>query len=117
MIMMRKQIEVYLNNKKIKAKFKYADKLEIPYVIIIGEDEIANNTVKIKNETKTKLTQQMLTPDVKINTKKILIYHTHTCESYTPSEKYTYKKSGNFRTTDKTRSVVRTYKIHEKLRI
>ena len=44
-----KKIEVYLNNKKIKAKFKYADKLEIPYVIIIGEDEIANNTVKVKN--------------------------------------------------------------------
>ena len=29
--------EIYLNNKKLKAKFKYADKLEIPYVIIIGE--------------------------------------------------------------------------------
>ena len=44
-----KKVEIYLNNKKIKAKFKYADKLEIPYVIIIGEDEIANNVVKIKN--------------------------------------------------------------------
>ena len=33
--------EIYLNNKKLKAKFKYADKLEIPYVIILGEDEIA----------------------------------------------------------------------------
>lgn len=65
------------------------------------------NTVKIKNETNIKLTQEILTPDVKINTKNILIYHTHTCESYTPSEKYTYKKSGNFRTTDITRSVVR----------
>ena len=31
--------EIYLNEKKIKAKFKYADKLEIPYVIVIGEDE------------------------------------------------------------------------------
>ena len=31
--------EIYLNNKKLKAKFKYADKLEIPYVIVIGEDE------------------------------------------------------------------------------
>lgn len=41
--------EVYLENKKIKAKFKYADKLSIPYVIILGEDEIANNTVTIKN--------------------------------------------------------------------
>ena len=29
--------EIYLNEKKIKAKFKYADKLEIPYVIVIGE--------------------------------------------------------------------------------
>lgn len=27
---------------------KYADKLEIPYVIVIGDDEIANNTVKSK---------------------------------------------------------------------
>ena len=41
--------EIYLNNKKLKAKFKYADKLKIPYVIVIGEDEIATNTVKVKN--------------------------------------------------------------------
>lgn len=64
-------------------------------------------SVKIKNETKIKLTKEILTPNVKINTKNILIYHTHSCESYTPSEKYTYKKSGNFRTTDKERSVIR----------
>ena len=41
--------EIYLNNKKLKAKFKYADKLEIPYVIVIGEDEIAQNIFKIKD--------------------------------------------------------------------
>ena len=41
--------EIYLNNKKLKAKFKYADKLKIPFVIVIGEDEIATNTVTIKN--------------------------------------------------------------------
>ena len=41
--------EVYLENKKIKAKFKYADRLAIQYVIVIGEDEIANNTVTLKN--------------------------------------------------------------------
>lgn len=40
--------EIYLNNKKLKAKFKYADKLEIPYVIIIGEDEINSNKFKLK---------------------------------------------------------------------
>ncbi len=41
--------EVYLENKKIKAKFKYADKLQIPYVITIGEDEIKSGTVSLKN--------------------------------------------------------------------
>lgn len=41
--------EIYLNNKKLKAKFKYADKLEIPYVIVIGEDEIKLNKIKLKN--------------------------------------------------------------------
>ena len=30
--------EIYLNNKKLKAKFKYANKVEIPNVVIIGED-------------------------------------------------------------------------------
>ena len=28
--------EIYLNNKKLKAKFKYADKLKIPYVIVVA---------------------------------------------------------------------------------
>ena len=41
--------EVYLNDKKLKAKMKYADKLEIPYVIVVGEDEINSGVVKIKN--------------------------------------------------------------------
>ena len=41
--------EIYLNNKKLKAKFKYADKLEIPYVIVIGEDEISQNKFKLKD--------------------------------------------------------------------
>ena len=41
--------EVYLNDKKLKAKFKYADKLKIPYVVVIGEDEINTNTAKVKN--------------------------------------------------------------------
>ena len=40
--------EIYLNNKKIKAKMKYADKLEIPYVVVIGDNEIETNKVKVK---------------------------------------------------------------------
>ena len=41
--------EIYLNNKKLKSKMKYADKLQIPYVIVIGEDEIKAKKIKIKN--------------------------------------------------------------------
>ena len=41
--------EVFLEDKKFKAKLKYADKLSIPYVIVIGEDEIKNNKVTLKN--------------------------------------------------------------------
>ena len=41
--------DIYLEDKKIKAKFKYADRLEIPYVAIIGEDEEKNGTVSLKN--------------------------------------------------------------------
>ncbi len=44
--------EVYLEDKKIKAKFKYADRLQIPYVIVIGEDEIVNNVVTLKDMAK-----------------------------------------------------------------
>lgn len=44
-----KNTEIYLNNKKLKAKFKYADKLEIPYVVIIGEDEIKERKYTLKN--------------------------------------------------------------------
>ena len=41
--------QIYFDDKKIKAKFKYADKLQIPFVIIIWEDEVLNNTVTLKN--------------------------------------------------------------------
>ncbi len=41
--------DVYLENKKIKAKFKYADKLQIPFVAVIGEEEEKNGTVSLKN--------------------------------------------------------------------
>ena len=41
--------EIYTLNKKIKSKFKYADRLKIPYIAIIGEEEQSNGTVSIKN--------------------------------------------------------------------
>lgn len=43
--------DVYLENKKIKAKFKYANRLNVPYVAIIGEEELEKGTVSLKNMT------------------------------------------------------------------
>lgn len=66
------------------------------------------NSVQIKNESKYTLTQDMLnTEGVTINNKNVLIFHTHTCESYTPSETSKYNQTGNFRTTDLNFSVAR----------
>lgn len=48
----------------------------------------AYGDVKINNQSKYDITEEMLEPDVEITNKKdILIYHTHTCESYTPSKR------------------------------
>ena len=45
-------------------------------------------SVKINNQSKYDITKEILTPDAEISNKKdILIYHTHTCESYTPSKR------------------------------
>lgn len=64
--------------------------------------------VKIRNETDYKLTNEVLDPtNLEINTNNIIIYQTHSCESYTASKKYQYKQTGNFRTTDKNFSVIR----------
>lgn len=41
--------EVYLQDKKMKAKMKYADKLKIPFVVIIGENERKSGMVTLKN--------------------------------------------------------------------
>ena len=40
---------VNVENQKLAKKFKIANKLNIPYVIIMGEDEIKNNVVSLKN--------------------------------------------------------------------
>ncbi len=63
-------------------------------------------SVKIKNESKYPLTEEMVTPNIDFTNKKdIIIYHTHTCESYTPTPENNYVATGNFRTTDLNHSV------------
>ncbi len=42
------RVQLNCEKKKFKAKITYADKLSIPYVVFMGEDEIKNNTVALK---------------------------------------------------------------------
>ncbi|MCX7884624.1 MAG: histidine--tRNA ligase [Caloramator sp.] len=41
--------EIYYEDAKIGKKFAYGDKLNIPYVILIGEDELQRGMVSLKN--------------------------------------------------------------------
>ncbi len=41
--------QLYTEQKKFKQKVSYADKLQIPYVIFLGEDEIKENVFSVKN--------------------------------------------------------------------
>ncbi len=41
--------QVYTEQKKFKAKMNYADKLGIPYVAFLGEDEVAAGAVSVKD--------------------------------------------------------------------
>lgn len=44
-----KKVLIEMNNRKIKKSFDCANKENIPYVIVIGEDEIKNKKITIKN--------------------------------------------------------------------
>lgn len=43
------RVQLYSERKKFKAKIGYADKLGIPFVIFLGEDEIAQHVCALKN--------------------------------------------------------------------
>jgi len=53
--------EIYKEESKIKAKFSYANNLEIPYTIIIGEEEIEKKMYTLKNMETGE--QELLTKD------------------------------------------------------
>ena len=43
------RVQIYTEDKKFKNKVSYADKLAIPYVIFLGEDEINQGLIKVKD--------------------------------------------------------------------
>ena len=60
------RVQLYSEKKKFKAKIGYADKLGIPFVIFLGEDEIAQNVCALKNMVTG--VQEALTPDAALET-------------------------------------------------
>ncbi len=43
------KVEIQMQDKKLKKSLEYANKENIPYVIVLGENEVQSNTFKIKN--------------------------------------------------------------------
>ena len=60
------RVQLYSERKKFKAKIGYADKLGIPFVIFLGEDEIAQHVCALKNMATG--VQEALTPDAALET-------------------------------------------------
>lgn len=65
------------------------------------------NDVQIRNQTGYVLSEEMLTPNIDVDASNVIIFHTHTCESYTQTEENQYESSGNYRTIDLEHSVAR----------
>lgn len=106
--------EIEGNNQDIKNENKKIEKAKTDVnTQVTTQNPIVENAnrqygnVKIKNQTTYELTDEMLNPDITIDNKDIILFHTHSCESYTPSEAYNYEQTGTFRTTDLNYSVVR----------
>ncbi len=54
------RVQLYTEKKKFKAKMTYANKLRVPFVALIGEDELAQGKVSLKNMESGE--QTLLTP-------------------------------------------------------
>ncbi len=44
-----KRVDVYLENKKLRKKLDYADKINAQYICIIGENELSDGVIQVKN--------------------------------------------------------------------
>ena len=104
------EIEDGANTEQILEEETENRKIEIAQNVhtrVISENNIeasftdnANN-IQVKNQSKYDITDLLNNPSYELkNKEKVIIYHTHTCESYTPSERYGYAMTGAYRTTD-----------------
>ena len=109
----KKEVEVAESNNAKLEQNPIISKAQTGLKTEVVPNNVPNNftntydTVQIKNGTSYNLTLEMLKPDIEVNNKSIIIFHTHTCESYPPTEEFNYIETGTYRTTDLNYSVAR----------
>jgi len=62
------KVEVEMKNRKMKKSLEYANSEKIPYVFILGEDELANQNITVKNmnaQTQTQISITNIAEDFK----------------------------------------------------
>lgn len=107
------QNDEIMNNERLETIVPIENISESVQTEVVTQNPLADNYtvecngVKIKNETNYELTQEILSQRIEVDSNNILIFHTHTCESYTSSEQYQYTPTGNYRTTDTNFTVAR----------
>ena len=104
------EIQNNQNSSQSEQEIKLADtnvKTEVIENNVPNKYTNSYNGVQIKNESELNINEQQLNENLEFNKNNVVIFHTHTCESYTSSEKYSYEHNGSFRTTDLNFSVAR----------
>lgn len=110
------EIFIELPEDSVELVHEEVQKEDIVKEIEVEEDKRKSVTMDwtkvLKNETKFTVTSEDLVNKklgfaLKEDTVNVIIYHTHTTESYTPSENYQYVPSGDFRTLDSNANVSR----------
>jgi len=95
-----------IEEEKVVEEIKEAnDKYDIKSVTLDWKNEFKNNTKY--NVDVEALKREKLSFSLRKKETEVLIYHTHTTETYTKSEGDTYQESGEFRTLDKNYNVVK----------
>lgn len=92
---------------------QYGQTIEVLSSNVIDKYTYEMFGVKVRSECNYNLPVEITNLDVSFNKDNILIFHTHTCESYTQTEQYTYEESGIFRTTNLEYTVAKVGSILE----
>lgn len=101
-----RQEENIVIEENLNDKIEFSEYREVKTSVVPEKNKVDKYTteihgVKIRNESKYVLNANNVNLNYKIKNKEnVIIYHTHTCESYTATEKYNYIQTGNYRSTD-----------------